>query len=155
MDARAEELLRAIATSPADDAPRLAFAEHIKSESPAHAALIIAQCTGTSTRAIVDAFRDELPTCLQLEEEPDPDDPEPPPPMGMVRGFSERLAWRFEQRDFLELDPDVLFRLAPACRELSLQDATDFDAIGARIRRFDTVRFASTHIDNAAARRLA
>jgi hypothetical protein len=114
--------------------------------------LIVAQCTGTSTQEIVDAFFDELPEPARGgydEELGEPAEIDP------VRGFFDRAQWTLEQRDLLELDPDVLFRLAPACKDLWLQDVTDFDAVGARIRRFDVVHLAGTHIDNAAGRRLA
>lgn len=142
MEARSEELLRAIATHPDDNAPRLAFAQHVAGDLPAHAALIVAQCAGNDDRTFVAAFLDELPELLRDRIEP-------------VRGFADRDAWHFEERDFVELDPDVLFRVAPACTRLTLQDVSDFAACGARLARFDTLQITSTLFDNATGRRFA
>jgi uncharacterized protein (TIGR02996 family) len=152
VDARSEELLRAIASNPDDNEPRLAFARHIAAEAPAHAALIVAQCTGVASPATVEAFLDELPAALH---DVDDDDDDPVPRFHPVRGFLELQRWQLEQRDFIELDPDVLFRIAPTCRSLRVQDVTDFDAIGARLRRFDTLLITSTHFDTATGQRLA
>ena len=63
MDARAEELLGAIARNPDDNEPRLAFAKHIEAEAPAHAALIVAQCRswdGDGGRRSWDGVRHKL-----------------------------------------------------------------------------------------------
>ncbi|MBA3503600.1 MAG: hypothetical protein H0T65_24775, partial [Deltaproteobacteria bacterium] len=150
LDARSEELLRAIARNPDDNEPRLAFAKHIEAEAPAHAALIVAQCSGNDDPALVHAFRDELPQPLR-DQEDELDEEELRP----VRGFLDRERWTLEQRDFVEIDPDVLFRVAPSCTTISILDVTDFDAVGARIRRFDTLVLTGTHIHSASARRLA
>jgi uncharacterized protein (TIGR02996 family) len=153
LDARAEELLRAIARTPEDNEPRLAFAKHIEAEAPAHAALIVAQCSGVDDPALVEAFLDELPEPLRGQE--DVDDELAPVPLAPIRGFWELVRWDLAERGFIESDPDVLYRVAPSCTALALQDVTDFDAIGARIRRFDTLQLYGTHVDGAAARRLA
>jgi uncharacterized protein (TIGR02996 family) len=156
VDARSEELLRAIAANPADNEPRLAFAEHIASESPAHAAMIVAQCTGKASRAELEAFVDELPAVLRgLDLDNNDDDDAPGQGFRPVRGFLELAHWVLEQRDFVEVDPDVLFRIAPTCKGLLLQDVSDFDAVGARLRRFEALRITSTHFDNATGLRLA
>lgn len=134
MDARAEELLRAIAAAPDDNAPRLAFAKHIETEAPAHAALIVAQCSGNEDPALVEAFRTELPEALRdhaLELELEN--------AVFVRGFIELGHWSLAQHDFLEIDPDVLFRVAPSCTRLEVGGVTDFEAVASRVRRFDTL----------------
>jgi uncharacterized protein (TIGR02996 family) len=153
LDARAEELLRAIARDPDDNAPRLAFAAHIEAAAPAHAALIVAQCSGNNDPELVEAFRAELPE--PLREHVELDELEVPEAFGPVRGFVERERWAFDEPDLLAIDPDVLFRIAPSCTVIHVRDVTDFDAVGARIRRFDSLAFYRTHIDSAAARRLA
>jgi uncharacterized protein (TIGR02996 family) len=142
LDDRAEELLQAIRAAPADDAPRLVFADHIATESPAHAAWIVAQCTGNDDPALLDAFRAELPEALRER-------------IHTKRGFVETDRMQIEGRDFLDVHPDLLFRLAPFCTAITLQDAVRFDEIGRRMRRYDGLSVIGTHLPAADARALA
>jgi hypothetical protein len=122
LDARAEELLHDIASS-ADDGPRLVFADHIADRWPAHAAWIVAQCSGKEDPWLLTEFRAELPACLREH-------------CRTRGGFFDLSHWQLEARDFVELDPDVLFRLAPWCNTITLQNVRDVNAVAARMRRF-------------------
>jgi uncharacterized protein (TIGR02996 family) len=140
LDSRAEELLHAIAASPDDDGPRLVFADHIADRWPGQSAWIVAQCSGKATPELEAAFRAELPERVRA--------------IVTRRGFGERI-WRFEARDFVELDPDLLFRLAPAITTLSLEKLDDVDAVAARMRRFESLVIEETAFDAARSRAFA
>ena len=141
LEGRAEALLLAIRAAPDDTATRLVFADHIAPRFPAHAAWIVAQCTGVEDPALEAAFRDELP--------------EPLRELATTRGFVRGATWQLEARDFVELHPDVLFRLSPFRTGIALQDATRYAAIAARMRRFDALTLVATHLDVAGAHELA
>jgi uncharacterized protein (TIGR02996 family) len=133
LDARAEELLAAIAASHDDDAARLVFADHIADRWPAHAAWIVAQCSGNDSPELLAAFLDELPPCLRDQ-------------CRTQRGFFETWEWQLEARDFIALDPDVLYRLAPWCNAVALQAVEAIEEIAARMQRFEALAITASRI---------
>jgi uncharacterized protein (TIGR02996 family) len=143
LDSRAEPLLHAIAASPDDDGPRLVFADHIADRWPAHAAWIVAELGGKATPELEQAFLDELPPPLRTRE------------TVFWRGFVDTEEWQLDASDFLALDPDELFRLAPACRRIRLDKPKDLPALGARMRRFDHLNLRTLELDAAGAHALA
>jgi uncharacterized protein (TIGR02996 family) len=143
MDARAEELLHAIRDSPDDDAPRLVFADHIADRWPAHAAWIVAELGGKATLELERAFRDELPPPLRTRA------------TVFWRGFVDTEEWWLDASDLLALDPDELFRLAPACRRIRLEKPTNLPALASRVRRFDQLDLRTIKLDAASADALA
>jgi uncharacterized protein (TIGR02996 family) len=143
LDARAEALLHAIRENPDDDGPRLVFADLIADRWPAHAAWIVAQCSGKHTVDLRAAFHAELPPFLRR--------------VHTRRGFVQDYAWDLGARDLLALDADDLLRLGPAITQLVLSDVGavgSLDAIAARARRFDTLSIRA-QIDEAYARAFA
>jgi uncharacterized protein (TIGR02996 family) len=140
LDSRAEELLHAIAASPDDDGPRLVFADHIADQWPGHSAWIVAQCTGKSTPELEAAFRAELPERVR--------------DIVTRRGFGVSV-WQLAERDFVELDPDLLFRLAPTVNTLWLEKLEDVDAVAARMRRFECLGVRETYFDATCSRAFA
>lgn len=102
-------LLHEVHRAPEDDGPRLVLADLFAERFPAHAELIVAQCTHPtrSKRAAVKRFLATLPRRVTLRGSP-------------TRGFFE--PWRFDAAEFAR-DPDLFFRIAPS-DGLLLTDAT-------------------------------
>jgi hypothetical protein len=119
------------------------FADHIADRWPAHAAWIVAELGGKATPELEQAFFDELPPPLRTRE------------TAFWRGFVDTEEWRLDASDFLALDPDELFRLAPTCTQIRLDKPTDVPALGARMRRFDHLNLRTIKLDAAGARVLA
>lgn len=115
LDARARTLLDEIIANPEDNAPRLVLADHLASAFPEHTALIVAQCTGTEDHEVRDDFLATLPGWLTRHH----DTP--------VRGFLDGVRY-VEARDFVHADPDLLHRVAPTCRQIELQYASELIA---------------------------
>src|SRR5689334_8184911 len=129
LDARAEALLHDIREHPDDDDVRLVFADHIADRWPAHAAWIVAECSGKETAALRDAFHAELPPLLRN--------------LLTRRGFVGLLRWRFQPRELLAIDADDLFRIAPTIDGIELHNSlgtlAELDALVARLARFRAV----------------
>jgi uncharacterized protein (TIGR02996 family) len=106
LDARAHALLAQIRANPDDNGPRLVFADEIASTFPEHAELIVTECANRGDADIGNAFRASLPGGF-VE-------------LSTVRGFIAELC--LDTSAFLELDPELLERIAPACRSLTLCD---------------------------------
>jgi hypothetical protein len=118
------------------------FADHIAAEHPEHTAVIVAQCAGRDDQTVVDAFLETLPEWLRGKP---------------VRAFLEDFRYA-EAEQFVNADPDLLYRVAPACRAVDLQYASGHIAQLVTLpllRRVVELSFHDTYLSLVQAQQLA
>jgi hypothetical protein len=145
LDARAFALLDEIREHPDDNAPRLVFADHVASAFPQHTALIVSQCANADDREVRDDFLATLPGWLTKHYNTP------------VRGFLEDVRY-VEARDFVNADSDLLYRVAPTCRQIELQYASDVIAqlvTLPQLARYTELGFTDTYLELRHVKQLA